>query len=251
MTRRSQRNPGPAVVLLSGGMDSATVLALASRRGHAPIYALIVRYGQRHAREVRAARAVARHFGATPIEIAIPLFRIASSALTRKDIPLPRDRRRGDIGRGIPATYVPARNTVFLSLALALAETTRSSTIYLGINAVDYSGYPDCRPAYLRAFRRLARLATRAGVTGEGIPRIEAPLLALGKAEIVLLGDRLGVPWEKTWSCYAGGHEPCHRCDACRLREEGFRRAAEIRNGPAPPRKRRGKYAPSLPLGEG
>ena len=228
------------MVLLSGGMDSATAMAVAKWKGHSPLYALILRYGQRHQREVRAARAVARHFDAIPVVMSLPLSSIAASALTRPDIPLPKGRRLSEIGQGIPATYVPARNTVFLSLALALAETARAEAIYLGINAVDYSGYPDCRPEYLRAFRKLARLATRAGVEGAGAPRIEAPLLRLSKADIVRLGDRLGVPWELTWSCYAGGKLPCGQCDSCRLRIEGFR-AARSSDAKPPSRARRRK----------
>ncbi len=227
---RSRKTPrGGAVVLLSGGMDSATTLAIARHRGHHPLYALSISYGQRHARELLSARRVARHYGATLVTMTLPLAKVAPSALTRSDIPVPTGRSAAEIGRGIPATYVPARNTVFLSIALALAESTRAEAIYLGINAVDYSGYPDCRPEYLRAYRRMARLATRSGVERGESPRIEAPLLHMTKADIVRTGDRLGVPWELTWSCYRGGKEPCGRCDACQLRERGFREAGAAR----------------------
>ncbi len=217
---------GPAVVLLSGGMDSATVLAIARSRGH-PIITLSVQYGQRHARELRSARALARHFGAVErLEVTVPLGPLAPSALTRSGTRLPQDRATEGMARGgIPSTYVPARNTILLSLALAVAETRRTEAIYLGVNAVDYSGYPDCRPEFLRAFARLAKVATARG-TEEGLsPTIEAPLLKCTKTEIVLWGERLHVPWALTWSCYAGGRRPCGRCDSCRLREKGFREA--------------------------
>jgi 7-cyano-7-deazaguanine synthase len=199
-------------------MDSATCLALAARRGE--VVALTVAYGQRHIRELRGARALARYYRASRHEvIRLPLGGIAPSALTRRSIavPVPRATRKG-----IPSTYVPARNTILLGLALALAESTASGDIYLGINAIDYSGYPDCRPEFLRAFQRLARLATRAGVEGEGTPHLRAPLLRLDKAAIVRLGERLHVPWALTWSCYRGGRRPCGRCDACALRARGF-----------------------------
>ncbi|HEV2520682.1 MAG TPA: 7-cyano-7-deazaguanine synthase QueC [Thermoplasmata archaeon] len=219
---KARPRPRPAaVVLLSGGMDSATCLAIAARRG--PVHALSVEYGQRHLREVRSARALARHYQvASYTAVRLPVGPLLDSALTHGDRPLPtaRARRSG----GIPATYVPARNTLLLALALGFAESHRARTIYIGINAVDYSGYPDCRPEYLRAFRRLARLATREGVEGRPT-QLRAPLLRLSKADIVRLGERLGVPWSLTWSCYAGGARPCGRCDACRLRRRGFAEA--------------------------
>jgi 7-cyano-7-deazaguanine synthase len=220
VSRRAPPRPR-SVVLLSGGMDSATCLAEASRRGE--VVALTVGYGQRHVRELRSARALARHFGVLRHEtIEVPLRGIARSALTDRsiEVPVPRTRRST-----IPATYVPARNTILLGLALALAETTRAGAIYVGVNAVDYSGYPDCRPEFLRAFARLARLATRAGVEERRPIRIVAPLLAESKAEIVRHGERLGVPWGLTWSCYRGGSRPCGRCDACALRTKGFAEA--------------------------
>lgn len=208
-----------SVVLLSGGMDSATCLAIAASRG-GPVHALTVHYGQRHAREIRSARALARHYGVERhVVVRLPIGPILESSLTRPGRSIPT---RG-VGRGaIPSTYVPARNTILLSLALGFAETQSADQIFLGANAIDYSGYPDCRPEYLRAFQRLARLATKAGVEGTTRLRIESPLLRLSKAEIVRLGERLGVPWSLTWSCYLGGTSPCGRCDSCRLRAKGF-----------------------------
>ncbi len=207
------------MVLLSGGMDSATCLALAVREAP-PVHALTVAYGQRHDRERRSARALARHFAvARHVELALPLAPILRSALTDPARPLPRGGPR--TGR-IPSTYVPARNTILLAVALGYAESADLDAIYLGANAIDYSGYPDCRPAFLRAFERVARLGTRRGIdSGRGIA-IRAPLLRRSKAGIVRLGERLGVPWGLTWSCYAGGRRPCGRCDACRLRALGF-----------------------------
>lgn len=232
MSARAKVMPG-SVVLLSGGMDSATCLALATRR-HPPVHALTVLYGQRHSREVRSARSLARHYGvARHTILRLPLEKLLSSALTDRRRALPSRRRPG--GR-IPSTYVPARNTILLAVALGYAESHGLGRIYLGANAVDYSGYPDCRPEYLRAFERLARRATRASVERAEEVRIEAPLLRLSKAEIVRTGDRLGVPWELTWSCYAGGRFPCGACDACRLREKGFTEAGRVDPGrPSPP----------------
>jgi 7-cyano-7-deazaguanine synthase len=224
VTPRSSRTKG-SVVLLSGGMDSATCLAIAMRR-HPPVHALTVLYGQRHAREVRSARALARHFKvARHTVLRLPLGSLLSSALTNPGRPLPQGRTRK--GR-IPATYVPARNTILLAVALGYAESHRLGTIYLGANAIDYSGYPDCRPEFLRAFERLARLATKAGVERGEAVRVEAPLLRLSKAEIVQRGERFHVPWELTWSCYAGGRTPCGTCDACRLRAKGFAEAGRV-----------------------
>ena len=217
---------GGSVVLLSGGMDSATCLALAARRD-APVHALTVGYGQRHVRELAAARALARHYRvAEHVVLDLPLGPLLESTLTRPDRRLPTGGPRP--GR-IPSTYVPARNTILLSVALGFAESRRLGAIYLGANAIDYSGYPDCRPAFLRSFERLARLGTKAGVTGRSRLRVRAPLLRLSKAGIVRLGERLGVPWRLTWSCYAGGRRPCGRCDSCRLRARGFR-AAGVRD---------------------
>jgi len=211
-----------SLVLLSGGMDSATCLALASRRP-GPVHALTVLYGQRHAREVRSARALARHYRvARHTVVRLPLGPLLVSSLTDARRRLPN---RPHVRGRIPSTYVPARNTILLSVALGYAESHRLGTIYLGANAIDYSGYPDCRPEYFRAFERLARLATKAGVEEGARVRVETPLLRLSKAEIVRWGERLGVPWQLTWSCYAGGERPCGRCDACRLRRKGFAEA--------------------------
>jgi 7-cyano-7-deazaguanine synthase len=218
--------PSGSVVLLSGGMDSATCLAIAARR-EPPVHALTVLYGQRHDREVRSARALARHFSvASHSVVRIPIGPLLDSSLTDAARSLPPSSRRG--AHRIPSTYVPARNTILLAIALAVAESRRAGSIYLGVNAIDYSGYPDCRPEYLRAFRRLARLATRVGVEEGWAPRIQAPLLRLGKAEIVRLGERMGVPWKLTWSCYAGGQAPCGKCDSCRLRGLGFEAAGVV-----------------------
>ncbi len=220
MTERPRT--GGCVVLLSGGMDSATCLAWARRRFRR-VHAITVLYGQRHAREVRSARALARRFGAARhVVLRLPLGPLLRSSLTDRARPL---RRTLSEPGTIPATYVPARNTILLAIALGYAESHDLGTIVLGANAIDYSGYPDCRPEYLRAFERMARLATKAGVEGRLQLRIAAPLVRKSKSEVVELGERLGVPWELTWSCYAGGPVPCGRCDACRLRARGFARA--------------------------
>ena len=219
-----RRARGGSVVLLSGGMDSATCLALAAR-DDPPVHALTILYGQRHAREVASARALARHFRAVHEVVELPLAPLLESALTRPGRRLPHQLPRG--GR-IPSTYVPARNTIFLSIALGYAESHRLGAIYLGANAIDYSGYPDCRPAFLHAFERMARLATKAGVERRESPRIRAPLLRLSKSGVVRKGKALGVPWALTWSCYAGGRSPCGRCDSCRLRARGFRAAGVV-----------------------
>jgi 7-cyano-7-deazaguanine synthase len=211
----------PAVVLLSGGMDSATVLAIARSRGWR-CHALSIDYGQRHRAELDAARRVASALGAVEHRV-VPLdLRVfGGSALTDDSIAVPSAP-----SQGIPPTYVPARNTIFLSLALAYAEVTGSEAIFTGANAVDYSGYPDCRPEFVAAFERLARLATKAAV--EGMPiSIEAPIMAMGKADIVREGRRLGVDFSMTVSCYNAdsGGSACGRCDACRLRRAGFEEA--------------------------
>jgi 7-cyano-7-deazaguanine synthase len=213
----------PAVVLLSGGLDSYTAAAIVRREGFR-LHALTVRYGQRHAREVDAARAVAAALGVVRhLELDVDLRAFGGSALTT-DAPVPKDRRI-DVTE-IPSTYVPARNTVFLSLALAWAEVLGAADIVLGVNALDYSGYPDCRPEYLAAFERLAALATRAGVSGERFT-IHAPLLNLSKADIIRRGMELGLDYGLTHSCYdpdPSGH-PCGRCDSCVLRAAGFAQA--------------------------
>ena len=215
-----------AVVLLSGGLDSATVLALAQRDGFA-CYALSFRYGQRHDMELEAARRVAQYLGAAEQRIvAIDLAQFGGSALTA-DIEVPKDRPAEEMAHGIPITYVPARNTIFLSYALAWAEVIGASDIFIGVNAVDYSGYPDCRPAYIEAFERMANLATKAGVEGGGRLRIHTPLIESSKAEIIRAGLELGVPYKFTLSCYdpAPDGTPCGHCDACSLRAKGFAEA--------------------------
>lgn len=218
MAPRSARRG--SVVLLSGGMDSATCLALASKEA-APVHALTVLYGQRHAREIQSARELARRLRVRRhVILEVPVGPLLRSSLTDRRRRLSRSAARGP--PRIPPTYVPARNTLLLALALGYAESHRLGAIYLGVNAVDYSGYPDCRPEFLAAFRTVARLATRVGVEDGRPIDIRAPLQRLSKAQIVRWGTRLRVPWELTWSCYAGGASPCGRCDACRLRAKGF-----------------------------
>lgn len=216
--------PGtPAVVLLSGGLDSATVLALAVRAGYA-VHALTFRYGQRQSIEIDRARALASRWGAARHVVAdIDLRAVGGSALT-SDVAVPKDRDTGALGGDIPVTYVPARNTIFLSFALAWAEVLGASEILIGVNALDYSGYPDCRPEYIAAFERMANLATRVGVEGTTTLRILTPLIALTKAEIIRTGRALGVDYSMTISCYdpAADGTPCGRCDACQLRQKGF-----------------------------
>jgi len=215
-----------AVVLLSGGLDSATALAVAVDRGFAP-YALSFRYGQRHLVELESAARIAAATGVTEHVIAdIDLRRFGGSALTA-DIAVPKDRRADQSGEGIPVTYVPARNTVFLSFALAWTEVLGASDIFIGVNALDYSGYPDCRPAYIAAYERMGNLATRAGVEGRQGLKIHAPLIDLTKADIIRTGRALGVDYGLTSSCYDPDENgrPCVRCDSCRLRAKGFAEA--------------------------
>jgi 7-cyano-7-deazaguanine synthase len=212
-----------AVVLVSGGLDSATALAMAVADGYL-CHALSFSYGQRHSVELDAARAVAESLGAVDHRIvSLPLDDFGGSALTDPDIDVPQDRSEEEIAVGIPVTYVPARNTIFLAFALACAEVTASDAIYIGVNAVDYSGYPDCRPEFIDAFRVLARLATKRAVEGRG-PRILAPLIGMSKAQIIRTGVHLGVDYALTVSCYAPDDEgrACGRCDSCRLRRAGF-----------------------------
>jgi len=215
-----------AVVLLSGGLDSATALAVAKRDGFA-CHALTIAYGQRHAVELAAARRVADALGVVEYRlIQLDLRAFGGSALTA-DLPVPRDRAEDEMSAGIPITYVPARNTIFLSLALGWAEVLESFDIYLGVNILDYSGYPDCRPEFVAAFERLANLATKAGVEGKGTFRIHAPLVHLSKAEIIRLGHSLGVDYGLTHSCYdpAADGAACGHCDSCKLRRAGFEAA--------------------------
>lgn len=221
------------MVLLSGGLDSATTLAIARAQGFAA-HALTFHYGQRHQAEIAAARQVARQLGAAAhVEMALDLRLFGGSALTA-DVPVPKDRTAHEMGADIPVTYVPARNTIFLSLALAYAEVLGAYDIFLGVNALDYSGYPDCRPAYLAAYQRMANLATKAGALGAQATTIHAPLLRLTKRQIIERGLGLGVDYGRTISCYDPGEAgaACGRCDACALRLRGFAEAG--REDPAP-----------------
>ncbi|MBO6519381.1 MAG: 7-cyano-7-deazaguanine synthase QueC [Rhodospirillales bacterium] len=216
----------PAVVLLSGGLDSATVLAIAREQGFEPV-TLTFRYGQRHAQEIDVAAALAKANGIKRHVVAdIDLRAFGGSALTA-DIDVPKHRSDAEIGDGIPVTYVPARNTVFLSYALALAETTEAFDVFIGVNALDYSGYPDCRPEFVKAFEDVMNLATKAGVEGERPFTLHTPLIDMTKAEIVTRGTALGVDYAHTLSCYDptedGRH--CGDCDACHLRKKGFKDA--------------------------
>lgn len=213
--------PERAVVLLSGGLDSATALAIARERGF-DCYTLAFDYGQRHRAELAAAARVARALGAAEHrEVTIPIGLFGGSALTDESIDVPDEG-----GAGIPATYVPARNTIFLSLALGWAEALDAAAVVIGVNVVDYSGYPDCRPEFIAAFQQVARLGTKQGVEGRAIA-IEAPLIAMSKAEIIGRGIDLGVDYSPTVSCYRADAEgrACGRCDACRFRREGFAQA--------------------------
>ncbi len=213
-----------AVVLLSGGLDSATTLAIASSEGY-ELYALSFLYGQRHAIELDAAREIAKAFNVKQHIITdIDLRTFGGSALT-DEIEVPKDRSRDEMETGIPVTYVPARNTIFLSFALAFAEVKNASDIFIGVNALDYSGYPDCRPEYIEAFERMANLATKAGVEGENKIKIHTPLINLTKAEIIKRGLELKVDYSKTRSCYDPNEqsESCGHCDSCLLRLKGFR----------------------------
>jgi len=217
MTQRS------AVVLLSGGLDSSTTLAIARAKGFAT-FALTVHYGQRHAAELEAARRVARALSATEHKVlALDLRAFGGSALTG-DLPVPKHRAGAEIGRGIPPTYVPARNTILLSLALAWAEVIGAWDLFLGVNALDYSGYPDCRPEYIEAFEKLANLATKAGVEGVRRFTVHTPLIRMSKREIIRTGRELGVDFGMTVSCYDPDDTgaACGACDACQLRLKGF-----------------------------
>ncbi|MCP5265599.1 MAG: 7-cyano-7-deazaguanine synthase QueC [Burkholderiaceae bacterium] len=219
-------NKPKAVVLLSGGLDSTTVLAIARDQGFEPC-ALSFRYGQRHAIELDYARRVARAMGVENHVVAeIDLRVFGGSALT-SDIAVPKDRPATEISHGVPVTYVPARNTIFLSFALAYAEVLGAADIFIGVNALDYSGYPDCRPEYIDAYERMANLATKAGVEGRTRLTIHAPLGSMTKADIIRAGTALGVDYGETTSCYDPGEDgrPCGGCDACVLRAKGFAEA--------------------------
>ncbi|NOY63084.1 MAG: 7-cyano-7-deazaguanine synthase QueC [Gammaproteobacteria bacterium] len=216
--RESNASPRRAVVLLSGGLDSATVLALAVEKGF-QCYALSFNYQQRHQAELSAAQDVARHFAAIEHKVLqLDLGGMGGSALTDLSIPIPHQPTEG-----IPVTYVPARNTVFLSLALAWAEVLEAQDLFIGVNAVDYSGYPDCRPAFIESFETMANLATRAAVEGRRLT-VHAPLIDLSKAQIIQAGLRLGVDYSMTVSCYEADEQgrACAECESCRLRAEGF-----------------------------
>ena len=219
----------PAVVLLSGGLDSTTVVAIARQEGYRP-YALSFRYGQRHEIELTAARRVAAAMGVSDHVVAdIDLRAFGGSALTA-DIDVPHQNQVDDLDTGIPITYVPARNTIFLSFALAWAETIGASDIFIGVNALDYSGYPDCRPEYIAAFETMANLATKAGVEGTQHLRIHTPLINLTKAQIIRRGLELGVDYSLTHSCYDPdlSGRPCGTCDSCLLRQKGFAEAGVV-----------------------
>jgi len=213
-----------AVVLLSGGLDSATVLAIARSEGYQP-YALSFSYGQRHVIELEAARRVAAAIGVAAHRVAEIDLRIFGGSALTAEIEVPKGRDAEAMSHGIPITYVPARNTIFLSFALAWAEVLGSSDIFIGVNALDYSGYPDCRPEFIAAYEKMADLATRAGVEGQQALRIHTPLIAMSKAQIIRRGIELGVDYSLTSSCYdpAARGEPCGQCDSCLLRQKGFR----------------------------
>jgi 7-cyano-7-deazaguanine synthase len=216
----------PAICLLSGGLDSSTCLGVARREGF-ECYALSFDYGQRHRIELEAAARVAGHFGVKKHKVVrIDLRAFGASALTA-DIGVPKHRSAEEMGRGIPITYVPARNTIFLAYAMAWAEVLECSDVFIGVNAIDYSGYPDCRPEFIRAFENMANLATKAAVEGRTRLQVHTPLAALNKAGIVRLGAEVGVDFALTHSCYdpLQGGRPCQECDSCLLRKKGFEEA--------------------------
>ena len=224
-----------AVVLLSGGIDSATAAAVGRAEGY-ELHAITFRYGQRHACEVESAKRLAASLDATRhLILDLDLRQIGGSALTDQ-VPVPKGRSLEEIGASIPVTYVPARNTIFLSYALAWAEVLGSEDIFLGVNALDYSGYPDCRPDYIAAFEKMANLATKAGVEGRSVLTIHTPLIHLTKAQIIQRGAALGVDFALTWSCYDPTPDgyPCGACDSCVLREKGFAEAGIPDPGPRP-----------------
>ena len=220
------RESKKAVCLLSGGLDSSTCLGVARREGF-ECYALSFDYGQRHRVELEASARVARHFEAREHRISQVDLRVFGGSALTADIEVPKHRSSDEMGRGIPITYVPARNTIFLAYALAWAEVLESSDIFIGVNSIDYSGYPDCRPEYIAAFERMANLATKAGVEGRTHLRIHTPLAQLNKTEIVCLGVEVGVDFSLTHSCYDPDREgrPCGQCDSCLLRRKGFEAA--------------------------
>ena len=213
-----------AVCLISGGIDSCTTAFMAKKEGY-KIYALSFNYGQKHNREIESAKEIAKAVNAEKhIVFDLDLSQFKGSSLVDKKIDIPENQKLNDIGKNIPSTYVPARNTVFLSIALAFAETVDADAIFIGATSTDYSGYPDCRPEYLDSFQKMTNLATKKTVEGKSI-EIKAPLVSLSKAEIIKKGKTLGAPFEKTWSCYKGGNKACGRCDSCQLRLKGFKEA--------------------------
>ncbi len=219
-----------AVILLSGGLDSTTTLAIAQEQ-HYELYALSFSYGQRHSREIDCAKQIAEFYKVKDHKIiTIDLKQIGGSALTDDNIPIPEHRELANMSQNIPSTYVPARNTIFLSFALAFGEVLDADTIFIGANARDYSGYPDCRPEYYIAFQQLAKLCNKRGVEGKPI-EIKYPLIFMTKSEIIKKGNHLNVPYELTWSCYKGGEKPCGKCDSCILRANGFRDAGFVDPG--------------------
>lgn len=218
-----------AVVLLSGGIDSTTMLAIAQSQGYS-VYAMSFRYGQRHTLELDRAKQISEKMGVEKhIIIDIDLRAFGGSALT-DDIDVPKERSDQEIGTGIPITYVPARNTIFLSFALAWAETLEIDTVFIGVNALDYSGYPDCRPEYIAAYQRMANLATKTGVEGKTTLEIQTPLISMTKAQIIQKGTELGVDYALTLSCYDPDNQgkACGACDSCLLRRKGFEEAGVL-----------------------
>jgi 7-cyano-7-deazaguanine synthase len=219
-----------AVILLSGGLDSSTVLYLAKSEGYS-CHALSFDYQQRHRHELDAAQTIAIAAGVAEHQVVSFDLRLwGGSALTDNRVDLPQHRDLAAMSESIPVTYVPARNTIFLSFALAYAEAISASRVYIGVNALDYSGYPDCRPDYIEAMRSVFRLGTKQGREGDPI-EIITPLIHLKKTEIIQLGDRLGVPWAQTWSCYSGERVPCGTCDSCRLRLAAFEELGKVDPG--------------------
>ncbi len=212
-----------AVVLLSGGLDSATCLAMACQEYE--IYALTFDYGSKHSREIESAKSMARHFGVKKHNILkIDFGVIGGSSLIDKEVPDKTVTNTGDVDGGVPPSYVPARNMTFLSLGVALAEAIGASRVYIGANAIDYSGYPDCRPEFIAAFQEVVNKGTKTGIEGQPV-KIVAPLLNMSKSDIVIKGRELGVPFKNTWTCYIGGDKACGKCEACVLRLKGFKEA--------------------------
>jgi len=213
-----------AVCLISGGLDSATTAYIAKKQGY-EIYALSIKYGQRHDKEIKCAKKIAKSVEAKKhVIFDLDLTKFGGSSLTDKKIEVEKDHKLDNIGKKIPSTYVPARNTIFLSIALAFAETVNADAIFIGATAMDYSGYPDCRPEYFDAFQKMTNLATKKGIEGKSI-EIKTPIIDMSKEEIIKKGKNLVVPFENTWSCYQGEDRACGRCDSCLLRLKGFKNA--------------------------